>query len=154
LRAQKVEAMKAIFGAMVAALWLATSTMTSTMAWAEGDLATEPQRLPDLMFGVDEAGLRVSSPDYELETGKAYQLTIISSGRREYAIRGDEFFNTIWLRKIEVGDVEIKVNGLYELEMEREGQATIIFVPIRPGRYRIYAKGLDTRGAVANIRVK
>ena len=69
-------------------------------------------------------------------------------------IRGDEFFNTIWLRKIEVGDVEIKVNGLYELEMEREGQATIIFVPIRPGRYRIYAKGLDSRGAVANIRVK
>ena len=136
--------------AMVAALWLAASTMT----WAEGDLSTEPHKLPDLVFGADQAGFGVSSPDYELVTGKAYQLTIISSGRREYAIRGDEFFNSIWLRKIEVGDVEIKVSGLYELEMEREGQATIFFVPIRPGKYRIYAKGLDTRGALSNVTVK
>jgi hypothetical protein len=144
--------MKAVLCAI--AMWLAAGTMTSSMAWAEGDLATEPQKLPDLVFGVDEAGFRVSSPDYELVTGKAYQLTIISSGKREYAIRGDEFFNTIWLRKIEVGDVEIKANGLYELEMEREGQATIIFVPIRPGKYRIYAKGLDSRGAVSKFSVK
>jgi hypothetical protein len=135
---------------MTAAAYL----VAGTAAWAEGDLATEPQKLPDLVFGSDAAGFAVSSPSYELVTGKAYQLTIISSGRREYAIRGDEFFNMIWLRKVEVGDVEIKASGLYELEMEREGQATIIFVPIRPGKYRIYAKGLDGRGAVTNITVK
>ncbi len=134
----------------VVALWLATSSMAA----AEGYLATEAQKLPDLVFGVDQAGFAVSQPSYELVTGKAYQLTIISSGRREYAIRGDDFFNFIWLRKIEVGDVEIKVNGLYEIEMEREGKATIIFVPIRPGKYRIYAKGLDTKGTVSNITVK
>ena len=133
-----------------AALWLATGSMAA----AEGYLATEAQKLPDLVFGADQAGFAVSQPSYELVTGKAYQLAIISSGRREYAIRGDEFFNFIWLRKIEVGDVEIKVNGLYEIEMEREGKATIIFVPIRPGKYRIYAKGLDAKGAVASITVK
>jgi hypothetical protein len=140
--------MKTTFCAMVMVLAACSPT------WAEGDLAIEPQKLPDLVFGVDETGFRVSNPDYELVTGKAYQLTIISSGKREYAIRGDEFFNTVWLRKIEVGEVEIKVSGLYELEMEREGQATLFFVPIRPGRYRIYARGLDSRGAVSNIRVK
>jgi hypothetical protein len=128
--------------------------LSSTMASAEGFLATEAQKLPDLVFGTDRDGFAVSQPRYDLETGRAYQLTIVSSGRREYAIRGDDFFNFLWLRKVEVGDVEIKVNGLYEIEMEREGKATLIFVPIRPGKYRIYAKGLDTKGAVTIITVK
>lgn len=126
----------------------------STLAVAEGYLATEPQKLPDLVFGVDQAGFAVSQSSYDLVTGKAYQLTIVSSGKREYAIRADDFFNFVWLRKVEVGDVEIKVSGLYEIEMEREGKATLIFVPIRPGKYRIYAKGLDSKGAAAAVTVK
>jgi hypothetical protein len=135
-------------------LVMAFLLLTTTLASAEGFLATEAQKLPDLVFGVDQAGFAVSQPNYSLETGKAYQLTIISSGKREYAIRGDDFFNFIWLRKVEVADVEIKANGLYEIEMEREGKAVITFVPIRPGKYRIYAKGLDSKGAATNIVVK
>ena len=123
-------------------------------AWAEGYLATDLQKLPDLVFGVDETGFAVSTPSYRLTTGKAYQLTLVSTGKREYAIHADDFFNFIWLRKVEVGDVEIKANGLYEIEMEREGKATLVFVPIKPGKYRIYAKGLDAKGAVASIEVK
>ena len=114
-------------------------------AWAEGYLATDLQKLPDLVFGVDQTGFAVSTPSYRLTTGKAYQLTIVSTGKREYAIHGDDFF---------FGDVEIKASGLYEIEMEREGKATLFFVPIKPGKYRIYAKGLDSKGAVANIEVK
>lgn len=123
-------------------------------ARAEGYLATGIIKLPDLVFGVDREGFRVSREEYNLETGKAYQLTLIASGKREYAIRGDDFFNFVWMRKIEVQDVEIKATGLYEIEMEREGKATIVFVPIRPGKYRIYAKGLAEKGAVATISVK
>jgi hypothetical protein len=121
---------------------------------AEGYLATSIQKLPDLVFGSDDKGFAVSTPSYQLTTGTAYQLTIVSTGKREYAIRADDFFNFIWLRKVEVGDVEIKANGLYEIEMEREGKATLVFVPIRPGKYRIYAKGLDANGAVSHITVK
>ena len=87
-------------------------------------------------------------------TANSRTRSIVSSGRREYAIHADDFFNYIWLSKVEVGDVEIKASGLYEIEMEREGKATLFFVPIKPGKYRIYAKGLDSKGAVANIEVK
>jgi len=128
--------------------------LKAAAASAEGYLATDLQKLPDLVFGVDQAGFAVSVPTYRLTTGKAYQLTIVSTGKREYAIHGDEFFNFIWLRKVEVGDVEIKATGLYEIEMEREGKATLFFVPIKPGKYRIYAKGLDQKGAVASFEVK
>jgi hypothetical protein len=121
---------------------------------AEGYLATGIIKLPDLVFGMDKEGFRVSQAEYNLETGKAYQLTLVASGKREYAIRGDDFFNFVWIRKVEVQDVEIKASGLYEIEMEREGKATIVFVPIRPGKYRIYAKGLAEKGAAAAINVK
>jgi hypothetical protein len=126
----------------------------STSAKAEGYLATDIKPLPDLVFGSDPAGFAVSQAEYRLETGKAYQLTLVSSGKREYAIRGDDFFNFIWVRKVEVNDVEIKATGIYEIEMEREGKATLVFVPIRPGNYRLYAKGLEGKGAVARIIVK
>lgn len=126
----------------------------ASLVHAEGYLATGIQKLPDLVFGSDDKGFAVSTPSYQLTTGTAYQLTIVSTGKREYAIRADDFFNFIWLRKVEVGDVEIKANGLYEIEMEREGKATLVFVPIRPGKYRIYAKGLDANGAVSLITVK
>lgn len=136
------------------AVLLALGALLPSTARSEGYLATEAQKLPDLVFGTDQAGFAVSQSDYQLVTGKAYQLTIVASGKREYAIRGDDFFNFIWLRKVEVGDVEIKATGLYEIEMEKEGKATMIFVPIRPGKYRIYAKDLDTKGAVTAITVK
>lgn len=130
------------------------AALAATLARTEGYLATDIVKLPDLVFGVDKEGFRVSQEEYNLETGKAYQLTLVASGKREYAIRGDDFFNFIWLRKIEVRDVEIKATGLYEIEMEREGKAILVFVPIRPGKYRIYAKGLEVKGAIAAINVK
>src|SRR5262245_23906320 len=123
-------------------------------ASAEGYLATDLQKLPDLVFGVDQTGFAVSTPSYRLTTGKAYQLTIVSTGKREYAIHADDFFNSIWMREAEVVHAEIKANSLYEIELEREGKATLVFVPIKPGKYRIYAKGLDAKGAVASIEVK
>jgi len=143
--------MRCVVRAMALALFL---TAGGSSLSAEGYLATDIQKLPDLVFGSDEAGFAVSNPSYQLTTGTAYQLTIVSTGKREYAIRADDFFNFIWLRKVEVGDVEIKTNGLYEIEMEREGKATLVFVPIRPGKYRIYAKGLDAKGAVSHVTVK
>jgi hypothetical protein len=132
----------------------ATLLVGATAAVAEGYLATNINKLPDLVFGSDAAGFAVSQPEYRLETGKAYQLTLVSTGKREYAIRGDDFFNFVWVRKVEVNDVEIKATGFYEIEMEREGKATIIFVPIRPGNYRLYAKGLEAKGTVTKITVK
>jgi hypothetical protein len=139
------------FRAMIVA---AALVVGGTAALAEGYLATDIKPLPDLVFGSDSAGFAVSQAEYKLETGKAYQLSLVSSGKREYAIRGDDFFNFIWVRKIEVNDVEIKATGIYEIEMEREGKATLVFVPIRPGNYRLYAKGLESKGAVARIIVK
>jgi hypothetical protein len=123
-------------------------------AQAEGFLANKPAKLPDLVLGTDDAGFKVSETKYMLETGKAYSLTIVASGKKPYAMRGDAFFQNLWLRKIEVNNVEIKATGLYEIEMEEEGKAELVFVPIRPGDYTFAAKGLEARGTSVTFSIK
>jgi hypothetical protein len=121
---------------------------------AEGYLATQPTELEELVLGTDQIGYNVSVEEYNLETGKAYSLLIRSSGVKEYAIVAPDFFDYIWLRKVEAGGLEIKANAIYEIEFEDEGEAELFFVPIRPGTYELYAKGLKEKGTFVTINVK
>jgi hypothetical protein len=121
---------------------------------AEGYLATKPIELETLVLGTDMIGFNVSVKEYNLETGQAYSLLIKSSGHKEYAIVAPDFFDYIWLRKVEAGGLEIKANAIYEIEFEDEGEAEIFFVPIRPGSYELYAKGLKEKGTSVTINVK
>ena len=123
-------------------------------AVAAGDLAGKPTRLPDLVLGNDDTGFGMSQKEYSLETGKAYRLKIISTGKHEYAVVADDLFDTIWLRKVEAGGMEIKANRLTELEFEKAAQAEIFFVPIRPGNFRMRVKGLDSKGMVVTFTIK
>ncbi|MEH6813999.1 MAG: copper-binding protein [Motiliproteus sp.] len=126
---------------------LATVCVASTaIAQAKGDLTRKPQALPDLVLGSDVSDYAMSVKSYELETGQAYKLNIVSSGLKEYAVEAPEFFASIFLRKVEAGGMEIKATSLIQLEFEDEGEAEIYFVPVKPGQYRFYAKGLEGKG--------
>ena len=121
---------------------------------AEGDLGSRPEKLPDMVLGLGEAGFGVSQKDFALTTGKAYRLKIKSTGAKECAWQAPQFTNVIWLRKVEVNKVEIKASHVYEIEMEREGEAEIFFVPIRPGEYAWGCKGLESKGMAGRFLVK
>ena len=124
------------------------------LALAEGYLAQRPEKLPDMVLGLGEAGYGVSQKDFALVTGKAYRLKIKSTGQKECAWQAPEFANFIWLRKVEVNKVEIKASHVYEIEMEREGEAEIFFVPIRPGEYAWGCRGLESKGMAGKFVVK
>jgi len=126
----------------------------SVPVFAEGDLTTRPQALPDLVLGNEQSDYAMSQKSYEMETGKAYSLKIISSGLKEYAIQAPEFFTSIYLRKVEAGGMEIKAMTLTELEFEEESEAEIYFVPIKPGTFEFYAKRLENKGMVGEFKVK
>ncbi len=123
-------------------------------AAAQGYLATRPIELEPLVLGTEESGYGLSVSEYQLETGKAYSLEIVSTGRKEYAFEAPEFFNFIWLRKIEAGNMEIKASHVYELEFEEEADCEIFFVPIKPGTYRFRARGLEEQGMVGTFVVR
>lgn len=128
--------------------------ITSVTAAAEGDLTRRPTKLPDLVLGTEDNRYQLSHKDYQLETGKSYKLKIVSSGQTEYAFQSPEFFSSIFLRKIEAGDMEIKAVSLTELEFEQEGEAEIYFVPIKPGSFEFYAEGLEAKGMEGTFTVK
>ena len=135
-------------------LILAAAVAMPGLAGAEGYLALKPERLPDLELGLGETGYGVSHKDYALVTGKAYRLKIKSTIQKECAWVAPELANYIWLRKVEVNHVEIKASHVYEIEMEREGEAELFFVPIRPGEYAWSCRGLESKGMAGTFVVK
>jgi len=146
--------MKSVFKAAAAVGIVTVAMVFSNVVLAEGDLTRKPQALPDLVMGNEESDYSFSHKRYELETGTAYKLEIISSGLKEYALQAPEFFTSIYLRKVEAGGMEIKALGLTELEFEDEGTAEIYFVPIKPGTFEFYADGLQNKGMVGEFVVK
>lgn len=131
-----------------------TATLIAGAARAEGYLAQRTEKLPVLELGLGDAGFGVSQKDYSLTTGKGYVLKLKSTGAKECAWIAPEFTNFIWLRKVEVNKVEIKASHIYEIEMEREGEAEIFFVPIRPGEYAWSCSGLAEKGMAGRFIVK
>ncbi|OMH39700.1 copper-binding protein [Motiliproteus sp. MSK22-1] len=125
-----------------------------TSAEAQGDLTRKPIALADLRLGSDVSDYAMSLKRYELKTGQAYKLKIISSGLKEYAIEAPEFFTAIYLRKVEAGGMEIKATSLVQLEFEEEGEAEIFFVPIKPGDFKFYSRGLEGKGMVGEFVVR
>ena len=117
-------------------------------------MTRRPVALPDLVLGNDDSDYFMSQTEYQLETGQAYQLKIIASGQKEYAFQAPEFATAIYLRKVEAGGVEIKAVTLTELEFEDAGEAEIFFLPVKPGKYRFYAKGLEGKGMLGHFVVK
>lgn len=124
------------------------------LAQAKGDLTRKPVDLPKLVLGTQESGYGMSQTEYQLETGVAYSLEIESSGLKEYALKAPEFFASIYLRKVEAADTEIKAVSLVELEFEQAGEIEIYFVPIKPGKFKFFAEGLEHKGmhGVFNVR--
>ena len=123
-------------------------------AQAKGDLTRKPIKLPDLVLGSETSDYSMSHSAYQLETGKAYKLKIVSSGRKEYAVEAPDFFASIFLRKVEAGGMEIKATSLVQLEFEDEGEAEIYFVPVKPGNFAFVSRGLETKGMVGEFQVK
>jgi hypothetical protein len=142
-----------VVGKHVLALAVAAA-LSATAARGEGDLSLRVTKLDPLTLGTGEAGFGVSKKSYDLVTGRAYSLMIKSTGAKECAWEAPEFANTIWLRKVEAGEVEIKASHLTEIEFEREGEAEIFFVPIRPGSFPWRCRGLEGKGMAGAFVVK
>lgn len=143
-----------LFKSLLLPVLLICSLIGFDRVFAAGDLTRRTQALPDLVLGSEQSDYAMSQQEYQLETGKAYQLKVISSGLKEYAFQAPEFAASIYLRKVEAGGVEVKAITLTELEFEDAGQAEIFFVPIKPGRYPFYARGLEGKGMLGHFVVR
>lgn len=136
------------------ALVVAASLVAGSPARAEGYIAGKAEALPDLEIGLGESGLEKKGGDYSIVTGKGYSLKIKSTGKHECAIVAPQFFNNIYVRKVEINKVEVKLAGLIEIEMEEAGEAELFFVAIRPGAYTWGCRNLEEKGMSGKFIVK
>ena len=126
---------------------------TNFQAFSKGDLALRSKKI-ELRLGSDKSDYDMSQYEIQLETGKAYRLEISSMGFKEYEFEAEEFFENIWIRKIEVEGVEIKVPSIKEIEFDREGEIEINFVPIRTGEFDFEIEGLTNKGMVGKFIIE
>ena len=127
--------------------------IVSTNVLGKGDLAIRAKKL-ELKLGSEKSDYEMSQKIFEMETGKAYRLEISSMGFKEYEIEAEDFFRNIWVRGIEVEGIEIDTPVINEIELEREGEIEIKFVPIRPGDYEFEIEGLQSKGMKGLFKVR
>lgn len=137
----------------LAVMALMLAAVFAAPALAEGNLASRPTRLPDMMM--DSAELTLSQSSYELETGKYYRWRIVHDGGDEFAVVAPELFRNSWIDQVVIDDLEVKpMGGLYSVEFDDEGTIDIWFVPIRPGVYDFWVDGYKERGMAGTFSVK
>lgn len=112
------------------------------------------ERLEPLVLGSDDNDFHMEPTEYRLEVGQGYRWMIRAESDFEYGVVAPEFFRNIWIRKVEVGDIEIKTPSLDEIEFEDAGEAELFFVAIRPGSYEFGVRGMQDRGMVGTIIVE
>ncbi len=130
---------------ITAALFGLAMLGTSTTAQAQSGLLVKAIELPPITLS---AGKPLAEKPYELESGKHYKIKIQADGSQELAIEGPEFFRNVWVNEIVINDIEVRPLGVDSLEFDDEGEATLTFVTIRPGRFELripHARGDSQR---------
>jgi hypothetical protein len=104
----------------------------------------------------DRAGGRKALAEgaYEIEAGKYYRLPIRADGSQELQLVGPEFFCNVWINEVVINKIEVRPLGLDSIEFDAEGEATITFVPIWPGRFELRVPGTtgESQRVIFNVK--
>ena len=132
-------------------IFSATTIIFSGAVYSQAGLLTGgATELDPITLG---SGQALAAEPYNLESGKYYELRIVSDGTAELALEGSGFFRNVWIDEIVINDIEIRPLGIESLEFDDEGEATISFVTIRPGSFELKIPGTsgETQRAIFNV---
>ncbi len=136
---------------LLSALLVGAAAVT---AEAAGYLGRRAEKLPELRIGIGEDGYGMEPKEYRLETGKGYRLPISATGLVNCTLVMRDFLDNVWIRRLQAGDVEFKVPTISSIALDDEGEFELIFVPVRPGRYKWACRDLERQGLVGTFIVK
>jgi hypothetical protein len=120
-------------------------------AWAQAGLLGRVTRLAPIELS---SGKPLAEAPYEIEAGKYYRLPIRADGSQELALVGPEFFRNVWINEVVINKIEVRPLGLDSIEFDAEGEATITFVPIRPGSFELRIPGTtgESQRVIFNVK--
>lgn len=124
--------------------------LTASAASAQSGLLGKAEVLAPLTLS---SGKPLADKPYEVVTGKYYRIDIVADGSAELAVSAPELFRNMWINEVVINDIEVRPLGLDSLEFDDEGTATISFVLIRPGTFKINIPGVgDNFAATFEVR--
>jgi hypothetical protein len=122
----------------------------ATQSFAKGNLASKPTELKLVLNG----DLSMSEKEFKLETGKYYKLAIESRKSDEFHWMAPDLFNNVWVYQVVIAGIEVHNVKSPEIEFDKDGTATIYFVPVRTGRFKFYVKGQEERGMLGTFIIE
>lgn len=117
---------------------LALSWTISAQAQRIPTPVERPERLPELVLGSDDDITYLSETEYHLKLGQAYRLSVTNAGYGEVQFRAPQLVRRSWIRKVQVGPLEIQTNYFYGLEFDDRGTMEFFFTPAWVGEYEFY----------------
>ena len=141
--------MRQYFLGMIGAVGFAV--LAASGAQAAGNIASKPT---ELEIKVDTVNLKFSQTKFDRETGKYYKLTLSSDGEEELDLKAPDLWENSYINQLEINDVDVFVTNAFHIGFDSEGEATVFFVPLRPGNYHLYADGFQNRGLDATFAVR
>lgn len=107
--------------------------------------------MPELTLS---SGQPIADGPITLESGRYYELVIVSDGSGELGLAGAEFFRAIWIDEVVINDLEVRPLGLDSVEFDDAGEMEIGFVAIKPGQYRLAVPGSTGETQGVDITIK
>lgn len=102
--------------------------------------AERPERLPELVLGSDDDINYMSETEYHLKLGQAYRLEVTNAGYGEVQFRAPQLLRRAWLRKVQVGPMEIQTTYFYGLEFDDRGTIEFFFTPAWVGEFEFFVE--------------
>ena len=112
------------------------------------------EELEPLVLGAEDNSFHMEPKEYRLKVGQGYIWPIQAQTEFEYGLVAPQFFRNIWIRKVEIGDIEVKSSTLEEIEFEDVAEAELFFVAVRPGTFEFGVRDMQERGMVGTFIVE
>lgn len=107
-------------------------------ATAAGNLTTGATTIK-----IDMTANKFSTTAIEMETGKAYVLSVTKVAGGEYQFFAPDLFSNSYVYQIAIDGKEIKTRHIDWLEFDDTGTIAITLVPNRIGAFKYYVKGQE-----------
>jgi uncharacterized cupredoxin-like copper-binding protein len=103
---------------------------------SKGILA-QPVTETTVSLGNSANELKFEPNHLEFAALQRYKLTLTNPSQQKHYFTAKDFADAIWTQKVEAGKVEIK-GAISELELKPGAKAEWVFVPLKPGTYRLH----------------
>jgi hypothetical protein len=129
-----------MFKTLTIATALALSWTVAAQAQRIPTAVERPERLPELVLGSEDDINYMSQTEYQLKLGQAYRLEVTRAGYSEIQFRAPDLVRRSWIRKVQVGGLEIQTGYFHGLEFDDQGTIEFFFTPAWVGEYEFFVE--------------